>query len=361
MEKVATVILNWNGEKMLRCFLPGVLTHTRGTVIVVDNASTDGSLSYLQQQYPNLPTILFNRNYGFADGYNRAFSQIKAEYYILLNSDVEVNDDWLAPLLQFMDSHPDVAACQPKILSQRQHDTFEYAGAAGGYIDAWGYPFCRGRIFSTIEKDKGQYNTPVPVFWATGAAMMVRSSAWHAVGGLDPRFFAHMEEIDFCWRLRARGFQIASVPASSVYHVGGGTLPQDNPHKTYLNFRNNLFMLYKNLPPHDLRRVMRARYLLDHLAALQFLLKGQTRSCRAVFRARADFKKMRPQLHLARLENIKKATQTCIPEQWNHSILWTYYAKRLRKFSDLPQFNPPPYEPNSTKHYAEHYPIASKQ
>lgn len=360
MEKVVTVILNWNGEKMLRRFLPAVLAHTRGTVIVADNASTDDSLSYLRQQHPALPLILFPRNYGFAGGYNRAFSQIEAEYYVLLNSDVDVNNDWLDPLLQFMDLHPDVAACQPKILSQRRRNAFEYAGAAGGYIDAWGYPFCRGRIFSTIEKDKGQYNKPAPVFWATGAAMLVRSRAWHAAGGLDPRFFAHMEEIDFCWRLRSRGFRIACVPASAVFHVGGGTLPQDNPHKTYLNFRNNLFMLYKNLPPRDLRRVMRARYFLDRLAALQFLLKGQTRSCRAVFRARADFKKMRPQLRPARLENLKKATQNRIPEQWNRSILWNYYVKRLHKFSDLPQFFSSPYEPNATQHRDENLPHNAK-
>lgn len=335
MEKSATIILNWNGEKMLRRFLPGVLAHTRGKVIVADNASTDGSLNYLHQHHPNLPTILFNHNYGFADGYNRAFAQTEAQYYVLLNSDVEINNDWLAPLLQFMDQHPDVAACQPKILSQRRHDTFEYAGASGGFIDTLGYPFCRGRILSTIERDEGQYNAPIPIFWATGAAMMVRSAAWHAVGGLDPRFFAHMEEIDFCWRLRSRGYKIVCVPTSAVYHVGGGTLPQDNPHKTYLNFRNNLIMLYKNLPPKSLHRVMFARYLLDHLAAFQFLLKGQTKSCQAVFRARTDFKKMRHNLLPSRLENIKKATQNPIREQWSKSILWAYYAKGQHKFSDL--------------------------
>ena len=243
MDKVAVVILNWNGEEMLRRFLPGVLAHTQAEIYVADNASTDKSLELLSVDFPAVKTILLERNYGFAEGYNRALAQIEAEYFVLLNSDVEVKDDWISPMLQYLDTHPEVAACQPKILSWHAPDKFEYAGAAGGYMDAWGYPYCRGRIMNTVETDEGQYDTVAPVFWATGAALMVRSAVYHEVGGLDARFFAHMEEIDFCWRLRSRGYDIVCIPSAVVYHVGGGTLPKENPNKTYLNFRNNLLML----------------------------------------------------------------------------------------------------------------------
>ena len=337
MDKVAVVILNWNGGKMLRRFLPGVLAHTPAKVYVADNASTDGSLDFLSNEHPEVGTILLDRNYGFAEGYNQALAQIEAEYFVLLNSDVEVKDNWIAPMLQYMEAHPDVAACQPKIRSWHAPAQFEYAGAAGGYMDALGYPFCRGRIMGTVETDMGQYDEVAPVIWATGAALMVRSTVYRETGGLDGRFFAHMEEIDFCWRLRSRGYGIVCVPSAVVYHVGGGTLPKENPHKTYLNFRNNLYMLYKNLPDKRLKSVMRWRFWLDRLAALQFLLKGEPRSFRAVFRARADFKKQKRELLPTRLENMACSVVDPIPEQKRFSILWAYYAQKRQKYSDLPQ------------------------
>lgn len=320
---------------MLRHYLPGVLAHTRGEVYVADNASTDDSLELLRTGFPDVKTILLDENYGFAEGYNRALAQVDAEYAVLLNSDVEVRDDWVSPMLDYLETHPDVAACQPKVRSLCAPDCFEYAGAAGGFMDYLGYPYCRGRVFDTIEADNGQYDAPVPVFWATGAALMVRMAVYRETGGLDGRFFAHMEEIDFCWRLRSRGYGIVCVPAATVFHLGGGTLPKENPRKTYLNFRNNLYMLYKNLPEEDLRTVMRRRYWLDRLAALAFALKGEFRSCRAVFRAYADFSAMKDALSVSRQENQLLARVGRIPEMSQCSILWEYYVKRHRKYSDM--------------------------
>lgn len=333
MDKVAVVILNWNGVKMMRKFLPSIIKYTRGTVYVADNASTDDSLNVLSKEFQKVKTIILDKNYGFAEGYNKALAQIDAEYFVLLNSDVEVKDDWLSPLIDFMDRHPKIAVCQPKILSQLHPDTFEYAGAAGGFLDSLGYPYCRGRIFNTIEQDKGQYNTSLPIFWATGAAMMVRSEVYHEVGGLDGRFFAHMEEIDFCWRLRSRGYGIVCLPVSAVYHVGGGTLPQNNPQKTYLNFRNNLFMLYKNLPDEKLTKVLFCRFWLDMLAALQFLLKGNGGDFKAVLKAHQAFYKQRKQFTRSRFENRQKAILTSIPEQSPQSILWEYYIGKRHTYN----------------------------
>ena len=337
MDKVAVVILNWNGKEMLRRFLPGVLAHTRGTVYVADNASTDGSMAMLAEDFPEVRTILLERNYGFADGYNRALAAVEAEYFVLLNSDVEVKGDWISPMEHYLDAHPEVAACQPKVLGWHHPDCFEYAGAAGGYIDALGYPYCRGRIFGTVEQDNGQYDTVAPVFWATGAALMVRSAVYREAGGLDARFFAHMEEIDFCWRLRSRGYGIVCVPSAVVYHVGGGTLAKEDPQKTYLNFRNNLYMLYKNLPPRRLPKVMFLRMLLDGVAALQFLLKGEWRSVAAVWRAHSDFRGTRHEFVQSRKENLEKMKAGHIPEQARFSILWAYYVRGRRKYSLLPK------------------------
>ena len=337
MEKVAVIILNWNGANMLRRFLPGVLQHTNATVYVADNASTDESLQLLATEFPQVPIIQFPKNLGFAEGYNEAIKKVEAEYVVLLNSDVEVKDDWLAPLVQYMDVHTDVAASQPKILSWYAPHLFEYAGACGGYLDYLGYPFCRGRIFGTLEEDKGQYDSVVPVFWATGAALMVRKDVYEEVGGFDARFFAHMEEIDFCWRLRSRGYGIVCVPTSKVYHVGGGTLPKENPFKTHLNFRNNLYMLYKNLPDQSLKSVMCMRYWLDLLAALQFTLKGEWRSARAVFKAHTEFRKNKHQFDVDRSENIARTKCKQIKELVPYSILWAYYAKGKKHFSRLPQ------------------------
>ncbi len=334
---IAVVILNWNGRDMMRRFLPSVVRHSRdeATVVVADNASTDGSLAMLEAEFPDVVRISLDRNYGFAEGYNRALSGLDAEYYLLLNSDVEVTPGWLAPLLDYMDSHPETAACQPKLLSEARRDHFEYAGAAGGYIDRYGYPFCRGRVLGRVERDCGQYDTVASLFWASGAALMVRRQDWKAVGGLDARFFAHMEEVDFCWRLRSRGRGIACVPGSRVYHVGGATLSQGNPRKTYLNFRNNLLMLYKNLPTDELRRVMRVRSVLDNVALLKFLLTGHVGDARAVLRARKEFRMIRPQFDAARRENLSRAVQTDIAERSRGSLLWAYYVLRRTTFDRL--------------------------
>ena len=337
MEKVAIVILNWNGAAMLERFLPNVLRHSQdeAVVYVADNASTDNSLLLLEERFPEVRVLRLDRNWGFAGGYNRALAQIEAEYYVLLNSDVEVTAHWLQPLVQFMDSHPDVAACQPKLLSERNHAAFEYAGACGGYLDRYGYPFCRGRIFSDVENDEGQYDTVAQVMWATGACMLVRAADYRVVGGLDERFFAHCEEIDLCWRMALQGRTIYCVPQSAVYHVGGGTLPKENPMKTYLNFRNNLTMLYKNLPSSSLRRVMLVRCLLDYVAALQFWLSGHRADSKAVVKARRDFRQWRSSYREERERLQRGRVVEHVEGIYGFSLLWRYHALRRRVFSRL--------------------------
>ena len=338
MDKVAVVILNWNGCEMLRSFLPSVVrcSETEGTEIyVADNGSTDASVEMLRQEFPSVHLIILDKNRGFAEGYNLALQQVSAEYVVLLNSDVEVTGHWLAPLVDYMDAHPEVAACQPKIRSWRHKERFEYAGAAGGFIDRYGYPFCRGRIMGVVEEDNGQYDTVVPVFWATGAALFIRLKDYQDAGGLDGRFFAHMEEIDLCWRLRARGRMLGCVPQSTVYHVGGATLKKENPHKTFLNFRNNLVMLYKNLPEEELGYVMRVRAVLDCVAALSFLLKGQFANMWAVLRARRAFHSLRPLFAADREENLKKTSLPVIPERTKSSILVQFYLHGKKFFSRL--------------------------
>ena len=336
MKRVAVVILNWNGEKMLREFLPDVVRHSTGAEIVVaDNASTDGSLQMLEREFPTVRRIVLDRNYGFAQGYHLALEQVDAEFYLLLNNDVQVGADWLSPLVEYMDKNPHVAACQPKLLCHWDRTRFEYAGASGGYIDAWGYPYCRGRVMGTVEEDRGQYDEPASLLWATGAALMIRREAYWQAGGLDGRFFAHQEEIDLCWRLRSRGYGIACVPQSKVWHVGGGTLPKDSPHKTYLNFRNNLLLLYKNLPSERLETVMRVRFWLDALASVQFLLTGKWGSFLAVWRGRRDFFRMRPQFVPDRERNLKAAVLSPVPEQTAVSILWQYYARGKKTFKEI--------------------------
>jgi GT2 family glycosyltransferase len=265
-------------------------------------------------------------------------AQIEAEYYVLLNSDVEVTEHWLEPMIDYLDGHPEVAACQPKILSWRQKDYFEYAGACGGYIDHFGYPFCRGRIMGVVEKDNGQYNEIIPVFWATGASLFIRSADYWNVGGLDGRFFAHMEEIDLCWRLRSRGRGLVCVPQSVVYHVGGATLKKENPVKTFLNFRNNLLMLYKNLPENDLRYVMTVRCMLDYIAAFTFLLKGGAANMTAVLKARKEYRAIRKDFRLSRKENLEKTSLQVIPEQIKKSILVHYYLRGKKYFSQIDRF-----------------------
>lgn len=335
--KTAVVILNWNGADMMRRFLPSVVRHSGNgaEVIVADNGSTDNSCDVVEREFPTVSLLRLPKNYGFAEGYNKALEKIEAEYFLLLNSDVEVTPGWLLPLEAYLDAHPEAAACQPKLLSWQQKERFEYAGAAGGFLDRYGYPYCRGRVFGNVEADQGQYDNDCPIFWATGAALMVRSRDWKAAGGLDGRFFAHMEEIDFCWRLRARGRLVACVPQSVVYHLGGGTLPQGNPRKTFLNFRNNLLMLYKNLPERDLRPVMRVRRLLDYLAALQFALSGHVGEAMAVFRARRAFRQIRPSFEAARAANQAAAVMEDIPERSRESLLVAYYVKRKRTYAAL--------------------------
>ena len=336
--KVAIVILNWNGCKMLATYLPSVVEYSRedAKVIVADNASTDDSLSFLHTHFKDVDIIRLDRNWGFAEGYNKALAQVDADYFVLLNSDVEVTHHWLTPLIEFMDAHPEVAACQPKLLSEKDKDMFEYAGACGGFLDKYGYPFCRGRIFESVEEDDGQYDYRQEILWATGACLMIRAEDYRKAGGLDAKFFAHNEEIDLCWRLRLTGRKIFCIPESVAYHVGGGTLPKGNPRKTYLNFRNNLLMLYKNLPEQGMRPVLRMRWFLDYLAAFQMLVLGRNwGDFKAVLKARHDYHVMRKDYVEVRAQIQKHRKLKHIAQRRSYSILWQYYVKGTRKFSDL--------------------------
>lgn len=342
MEKLAIVILNWNGKQMLQTYLPKVLACSRdeAVVYVADNASTDDSLAMLNEKFPEVRQIVLDKNWGFADGYNKALARVDAEYYVLLNSDVEVTPGWLTPLVSFMDAHPEVGACQPKLLSVADKSKFEYAGACGGFLDRYGYPYCRGRVFDTVEQDNGQYDDIHEVLWTTGACMMVRSKDYWAVNGLDGRFFAHNEEIDMCWRMRMMGRQLFCIPQSKVYHVGGGTLPKGNPMKTYLNFRNNLTMLYKNLPEKELRYVMRVRWFLDYVAAWQTLiLNRNVGDFKAIYRARHDFMKWRTEFRPERKEHQIERVEPRVPRTLRTSfcLVWQYYARGRKKYTDLPQ------------------------
>ena len=332
---ISVVILNWNGSAMLQRFLPSVIRYSEeAEIIVADNGSTDHSIDILREKFPSVRILPFRENYGFAEGYNRAIQQIETPYVLLLNDDVEVTPHWLKPLLTFMNHHPEVAACQPKILSETNREVFEYAGACGGFIDHLGYPYCRGRIFNHVEKDRGQYDQVCPIFWATGAALLVRTDVFRKEGGLDKRFFAHMEEIDFCWRLRSRNYGIYCIPQSTVYHVGGGTLPKSHPRKTFLNFRNNLLMLYKNLPEERLNYTLRIRYLLDLIAALKMLLSGQAKESMAIVKALRTFFKIRHDFDRDSKENLQKQQLKDIPEMRNESLLVAFYLKKKKKFED---------------------------
>lgn len=296
-KKLSVIILNWNGAALLREFLPSVTAHTQGDeveVIVADNGSTDDSRRVLAEEFPGVRTILFDKNYGFAEGYNRAIAEVDTEYVTLLNSDVETPEGWWEPLLAFMERNRDAGACQPKILSRRDKSMFEYAGAAGGLLDRLGYPYCRGRLFDRVAKDEGQYDAaPADIAWASGAALTVRREAYIATGGLDSRFFAHMEEIDLCCRMWNAGWRVCVVTSSRVYHVGGASLAQGNPRKTYLNFRNNLLLLHKNLPRAIGKKVLLKRRLMDTLAFLMYVAKLDFPNARAILKAHADFRKMR--------------------------------------------------------------------
>lgn len=335
-ERVSVVILNWNGKEMLRKFLPSVLRFSEGAnIVVADNCSTDGSTDMLKAEFQSVNIIVLDKNYGFAEGYNKALAQICTEYSILLNSDVEVSEGWLGSLVAFMDNNKGVAACQPKIRSYKTPELFEYAGASGGFLDKYGYPFCRGRIMASVERDNGQYDDITDVFWATGAAMFVRTDVYKEVGGLDSSFFAHMEEIDLCWRMRSRGYRLACIPESVVYHVGGATLSKENPRKTFLNFRNNLLMIYKNESEESLATVMFVRSVLDGIAALKFLISGSWDNFLAVYKARREFKKIKSNYNSARRDNLSKTKVSHIDGHTNFSILQEYYFRGKKTFDLL--------------------------
>lgn len=329
---ISVVILNWNGLHYLKKFLPGVVEYsTEAEIVIADNASDDGSVEWVKSNFPGVRIILFEKNLGFCKGYNEALKQINSEYYVLLNSDVEVSRDWLKPLKKTLDSDKNIAAAQPKILWQTNKEYFEYAGAAGGFIDKYGYPFCRGRILQSLEKDEGQYDKPGDIFWASGACMFIRAEIYHRFGGLDELFFAHMEEIDLCWRILNHGFQIRYVPESTVFHIGGGTLHKSNPHKTYLNHRNSLLLLYKNLPDKVRAYKVNQRLVLDGLSALIYFLQLKFGDFRALIRAHNHFRRMKKEVEVSdRREN---------PENlhgfYNKSILLDYFVRRIRKFSQL--------------------------
>ncbi|GAB2641980.1 glycosyltransferase family 2 protein [Emticicia sediminis] len=323
MTKVAVVILNYNGQKFLETFLPSVIENADGyEIIIADNASTDGSLAFLQNHYPTLRTIQLLNNQGFAGGYNNALKEIEAEYYVLLNSDVEVSANWTKPIIDLMDTDKSIAACQPKIRSYHQKTHFEYAGAAGGYIDWLGYPFCRGRIFDSYEEDKGQYDDTKEIFWATGACMFVRADVFHQLSGFDAHFFAHMEEIDLCWRMKNNGYKIMYSSASTVYHVGGGTLHKSNPRKTFLNYRNGLAMIYKNIPADKLFSTILLRLILDGISGIKLLVDGSFADFLAVIKAHFAFYAMIPKLERKSPKNVS--------EIYQKSIVWEYFVKKQK-------------------------------
>lgn len=331
MQKVAVIILNWNGEKLLREFLPSVVKNTNprlGKVIVVDNHSTDGSWKCLEREFPDVERIAFDENYGFAGGYNRAIAGRKEEFVVLLNSDVEVAEGWLEPLVEVLEGNERVVAVQPKVLAYRDKGRFEYAGACGGYIDRLGFPFCRGRIMDCTELDSGQYDDEAEIFWATGAALCIRREAYLEAGGLDEAFFAHMEEIDLCWRLKNEGWALRVVPRSRVYHLGGGSLPMNHPRKLFLNYRNNLLMLYKNLTPTIGRRVLFVRFWMDMLAAGLFLVKGEWGNVKSVFRAYRDFRRMKRNYWPA-------SVSRKVAGVYRGSIVLDYFLWRKKKFMQL--------------------------
>ncbi len=331
MKKLAVVILNWNGKALLEKFLPALLPTlpSYADLIIIDNDSSDDSVPFLSNHYPDIERIVLDKNYGFATGYNLGLKGLNYEYFCLLNSDIEVTPHWVEPIVDAFEQTPNLAIAQPKILAYHRKSHFEYAGASGGFLDYLGYPFCRGRVFDTLEEDRGQYDDPMEVFWATGAALFVRAEVFESEGGFDDDFFAHMEEIDFCWRVKNSGKKIMVIPQSLVYHVGGGTLPQNNPFKTYLNFRNNLFLLLKNLPEKRIQPILRQRFFLDYLAATLFLLKGNIKDVKAVFRARRDFKKSYQKMKNKR----KMCRESVFQELYPYPLIAEFHLKRKRKFN----------------------------
>jgi len=331
--KVAIVILNWNGKSFLEKYLPFAIRYNAdySEIIIADNDSSDDSVDFLKKNYPDLRIIINKENGGFAKGYNDALSKVDAEYYVLLNSDIEVTENWIEPVIELMDSDKSIAACQPKLRSYFERNKFEYAGAAGGFISKYGYPFCQGRLFQSLEEDKGQYDEVKEVFWATGACMFVRAELYHKFGGLDNDFFAHMEEIDFCWRLKNEGYKIMYCPNSMVFHVGGGTLPKQSFRKTYLNFRNNFILLYKNLPSKLLFKVFFIRLFLDGIAALKFLAEGGFKDFWAVVRAHLSFYRTLNKTKAKR----KLLKQNEVSQIYNGSVVLEHFLRGKKKFTEL--------------------------
>lgn len=338
MAEVAVVILNWNGVHFLEKFLPPLVEFTDRDIAdiwIADNGSTDSSLELLKKKFPSVKIIELLENYGFADGYNRALEQIDSPYIVLLNSDVEVTSNWLVPLYHAMKNDASLGACMPKIKSWYNRDSFEHAGAAGGFIDKFGYPFCRGRIFNRIEKDKGQFNNDLNIFWASGACLIVRSELYKRSGGLDPFFFAHMEEIDLCWRINNTGNKIIYIPSSVIYHIGGGTLSYDSSRKLFFNFRNNLFLLYKNLPGDRLHKILFKRMLLDSIAAIRFLLTFKIIAFISVFEAHIDYYRHKKALRKKR-EDIQQYRIT-YPDKLilNKSLVYDFFIRKKETYSEL--------------------------
>ncbi|MGM9832300.1 MAG: glycosyltransferase family 2 protein [Candidatus Limisoma sp.] len=334
MKPIGVIILNWNGAELLRRYLPSVVSNNDdrlADVVVVDNGSTDASVEIVRNEFPSVKLLQFSENYGYAEGYNRALEQLDYQYSVLLNSDVAVGEGWLQPLYDYMEANSEVAACQPKILSDTDRTKFEYAGACGGFLDKHGYPYCRGRIFDTVETDNHQYDKPIEVFWATGAALFVRTEIYLNVGGLDKDFFAHMEEIDLCWRIHRKGYSIRVVPQSTVYHLGGGSLPASNPRKTYLNFRNNLFLLYKNLPVRRGRWVLLTRRLYDTLAWAMFVVKMDFANARAVIDAHRDFSRQRHRYDGTQPFRSIECDFAC----FRKNIITAYYLRRKKTYDKL--------------------------
>lgn len=338
MIKTAIVILNWNGLKFLQMFLGKVVEYSlddQTEIFVADNGSTDDSVSWLKDNYPLISLINLKKNHGFAGAYNIALNQIDAKYYVLLNTDIEVTEGWLQPLVEFMDKNIDVASCQPKILSYNSKAQFEYAGAGGGFIDKYGYPFCRGRIFNNVEEEKGQYDDSIDIFWSSGACMVTRRVAWEKCSGFDDDFFAHMEEIDLCWRFQKNGYRNSYVGSSVVYHVGGGTLPYDSPFKTYLNFRNSLFLLYKNLPDSGFHSTLFIRKLLDGIAALVFLLRGKPGSFLSVIKAHIHYYKSLKSLKNKRNSLKSDKLNTSLTTILNKSLVFEFYLKGRKTYKAI--------------------------
>ena len=335
-KKVAVVILNFNTREFLEKFLPSVCktSYPNTEIVLADNASTDDSVQFVKDNYPLVKIIVLEKNYGFTGGYNRALKQVEADYYVLLNSDVEVDPQWIEPMLNLIESNPSIAAIQPKLLAWHEKDTFEYAGASGGFIDKFGFPFCRGRIFEHLEKDQQQYENNKKVFWASGAALFIKADLYHSYGGLDEDFFAHMEEIDLCWRLQNAGHEVWICPESVVYHVGGGTLQKTNPRKTYYNFRNGLILLLKNLPANKLFSVILLRIVLDHIAALRFLSQGKWGDFKAIMSAHRHFILKYKYWKSKRV--VHSGNQAYFgPEVYKGSIVWAHFKRKIKTFSGL--------------------------